>query len=59
MSGGNHLFQPLHEGPLDIIGDIHGEIGALQDLLGVLGYRCHSRPTAPSAATSTIGRESR
>lgn len=39
MSGGNHLFQPLHEGPLDIIGDIHGEIGALQDLLGVLGYR--------------------
>jgi hypothetical protein len=30
--------QPLFDGPLDIVGDIHGEIGALRDLLGHLGY---------------------
>ena len=38
------LIQPLVEGPLDIVGDIHGEIDALNDLLGHLGYAadgCH------------------
>lgn len=32
------LIQALPPGPLDIVGDIHGEIGALQDLLRHLGY---------------------
>jgi hypothetical protein len=32
------LIQPLPEGPLDIVGDIHGEIVALRDLLSKLGY---------------------
>ena len=26
------------DGPIDVIGDVHGEIGALEDLLRVLGY---------------------
>jgi hypothetical protein len=29
----------LFEGPLDIVGDVHGELGALRDLLKHLGYR--------------------
>ncbi|RMX06433.1 metallophosphoesterase [Corticibacter populi] len=32
------LIQPLPEGPLDIVGDVHGEWGALQALLAHLGY---------------------
>ena len=32
------LIQPLPDGPLDIVGDIHGEAAALVQLLGVLGY---------------------
>ncbi|MDH3441675.1 MAG: metallophosphoesterase, partial [Gammaproteobacteria bacterium] len=28
----------LEDGPLDIIGDIHGEFDALMNLLDVLGY---------------------
>ena len=32
------LIQPLFDGPIDIVGDIHGEIDALRDLLGHLGY---------------------
>lgn len=32
------LVQPLPSGPLDIVGDIHGEIDALEQLLGHLGY---------------------
>lgn len=32
------LIQPLPNGPLDIIGDIHGEYDALCALLGHLGY---------------------
>jgi hypothetical protein len=31
----------LFEGPLDIVGDVHGEIAALDDLLAVLGYDAH------------------
>ncbi|MCC7257888.1 MAG: metallophosphoesterase [Gammaproteobacteria bacterium] len=33
------LFQPLFAGPLDIVGDVHGELTALRALLDVLGYR--------------------
>lgn len=33
-----NLVQPLPPGPLDIVGDIHGEHGALLALLGHLGY---------------------
>lgn len=32
------LIRPLPSGPLDIVGDIHGEIGALADLMKRLGY---------------------
>lgn len=32
------LIQPLPNGPLDIVGDIHGEYEALLSLLGHLGY---------------------
>jgi len=32
------LIQPLFYGPLDIVGDVHGEIEALRDLLRHLGY---------------------
>ena len=32
------LVQPLFDGPLDIVGDVHGELGALQALLAHLGY---------------------
>jgi hypothetical protein len=39
----NHLFAPLHPGPLDIIGDVHGELDALRDLLRALGYDEHGR----------------
>lgn len=32
------LIQPLPPGPLDIVGDIHGEYDALRQLLAHLGY---------------------
>jgi hypothetical protein len=32
------LVQPMFEGPVDVIGDIHGEIEALANLLHHLGY---------------------
>jgi len=32
------LIQPLFDGPLDIIGDVHGEIDALRSLMRQLGY---------------------
>jgi len=35
------LIQPLLPGPLDIVGDVHGEIAALRDLLVHLGYDTH------------------
>ncbi len=31
-------LQPLFDGPLDVIGDVHGELGALHGLLRTLGY---------------------
>jgi len=31
-------IHPLCAGPLDIVGDVHGELAALEDLLRVLGY---------------------
>jgi hypothetical protein len=33
------LVQPLLPGPIDIVADVHGEIEALNHLLGHLGYR--------------------
>ena len=33
------LVHPLVDGPLDFIGDIHGELGSLECLLAMLGYR--------------------
>src|SRR5947209_1123609 len=35
---GNVLVQPLFDGAVDVIGDVHGEIDALRALLGHLGY---------------------
>ena len=32
------LVQPLFAGPIDVVGDVHGESEALQDLLKHLGY---------------------
>jgi hypothetical protein len=32
------LVQPMIEGPVDIVGDVHGEIGALHSLMAYLGY---------------------
>ncbi len=37
------LIQPLPDGPLDIVGDIHGESDALCALLGHLGYDADGR----------------
>ena len=37
------LIAPLFEGNLDVIGDIHGEIGALSSLLSRLGYDGNGR----------------
>jgi hypothetical protein len=34
------------DGPLDIVGDIHGEVGALLDLLAVLGYTANGEHPA-------------
>ena len=34
----NSFVQTLFDAPLDIVGDIHGEIDALNRLLNVLGY---------------------
>lgn len=34
----NAFVQTLFDEPLDIVGDIHGEIEALNHLLDVLGY---------------------
>lgn len=33
------MCQPLFEGPVDVVGDVHGECEALEQLLDVLGYR--------------------
>ena len=35
------LVQPLFDGPIDVVGDVHGELGALRDLLHHLGYDQH------------------
>jgi hypothetical protein len=32
------LVRELTDGPIDVVGDVHGEIEALRDLLAVLGY---------------------
>lgn len=32
------LVQSLFDGPIDIVGDVHGEIDALRSLLHHLGY---------------------
>jgi len=39
------LVQPLFDGPIDVVGDVHGELDALLDLLRHLGYdRLGSHP---------------
>jgi hypothetical protein len=37
----NSLVRELISGPLDIVGDIHGEIDAIRTLMSVLGYDPH------------------
>lgn len=34
----NLFIQRIYDAPIDIIGDIHGEIDALQNLIQILGY---------------------
>lgn len=48
------LVQPLFDGPVDIVGDIHGEIGALDALLERLGYTRNGRHRSGNA---TPGRQ--
>ncbi len=36
-----HLVQAMHAGAVDFIGDVHGELDALQRLLALLGYEPH------------------
>jgi hypothetical protein len=38
------LVRPLPDGPLDLVGDVHGEIDALRSLLGRLGYDAGGHP---------------
>jgi hypothetical protein len=38
LSMASFLIQPLFDGPLDIVGDVHGEIDPLRSLLTHLGY---------------------
>lgn len=38
LTGMMQLIQPLVDGPVDIVGDVHGEIDALRSLLRRLGY---------------------
>jgi len=37
------MFAPLPEGPLDVVGDVHGELDALHALLAHLGYDADGR----------------
>ncbi|MFP6767082.1 MAG: metallophosphoesterase [Planctomycetaceae bacterium] len=37
------LVRPLFDGPLDIVGDVHGEIDLLRSLIDELGYDEHGR----------------
>lgn len=37
------FIQQAFTGPVDVVGDIHGEIAALEQLIGVLGYDRHGR----------------
>lgn len=39
--GATALVATAFDGPIDVVGDVHGEIGALEDLLRVLGYAGH------------------
>ena len=41
LSKGWKALRPLPDGPLDIIGDVHGELVALDSLLADLGYGKH------------------
>jgi hypothetical protein len=35
----SRFVQPLFDGPVDVVGDVHGEIDALRSLMEQLGYR--------------------
>ena len=37
------MFAPLPDGPLDVVGDVHGELDALRALLAHLGYDADGR----------------
>ena len=43
MKNESNLIAELFDGPLDIIGDVHGEYDVLNRLLDVLGYDAHGR----------------
>lgn len=52
MSGGKekNLISTLPKGPIDIIGDVHGELEALNSLLQHLGYTDQGHPQGRSLA---------
>lgn len=51
----SHLVQPLFDGPIDIVGDVHGEIDALRSLLAHLGYRHGGREHAEARRLVFVG----
>ena len=48
---GKGLIQPLPSGPLDIVGDVHGEVEALDALLRELGYDANAIQTLENGRT--------
>lgn len=38
MTAYSNLVRRIPKGPVDVVGDVHGEMDALRDLLGYLGY---------------------
>ncbi len=49
------LVQPLFDGPIDIVGDVHGEIDALRSLLAHLGYTHGGREHAEGRRLVFVG----
>jgi hypothetical protein len=53
------LVRPLFDGPIDVVGDVHGEIDAVHELLRRLGYdACGDHPGGRrrSPGSRTAGR---
>lgn len=56
MTGDWRPTRPLPSGPIDIVGDVHGELDALQRLMDRLGYRADgSRPDGEDRTLVFVG----